>query len=632
MAQRLPPGFRFHPTDEELVAYYLKKKINRSQIEMNPITVVDLYKVEPWDLPSLSSLGSNDQEWYFYSARDRKYPNGSRTNRATEIGYWKSTGKDRTVRCTRSTGMKKTLVYYMGRAPRGERTDWVMHEYRMEDKVYENLTGRQEPYVLARVFKKSGAGPKNGEQYGAPFEEPSSPLLPEEEEAPAEVVAEVKVEPETTTEDVGNDASFFLPETAMEAFMAGETTVDEPWANFPEVPEDFGPGNNDAISWQEVLDTVQAQPQEESWKEAVIDNNLMFSEDFLNGDEGLTSDALAFNVDSLDFESPVGTDDYLEINDLTSELGDQYGYMPVGSEIQLRPPRSLNAMPMQFDSQGDTARRMLLMRPNNQAFNQADSFIPRMLHSSASSRDLAEFADLASSSLEFQRPSEGWSIDGELLDDSSTRLRREDFFTNYEGMLPSTSSREDPQRAVDGSLLSELDVPSPAAELDFPASYYWQMPDFVPPAPPDSKQKQASSGKLSSALNKLLPILPASAAEMPSFSRTFVKASDTHVTTFTITCSSSENGAKTVQAAVVNYGGGKLQQEVMSWKPCTAENCKEECCLRRPQQQQLQRKVAKGSWSGFGFVFLLGVVSALFWFLLLRGTWRIAQTMINVVL
>ena len=172
-----------------------------------------------------SLLGSNDQEWYFYSARDRKYPNGSRTNRATEIGYWKSTGKDRTVKSTRSTGMKKTLVYYKGRAPRGERTDWVMHEYRMEDKVYENLTGRQEPYVLARVFKKSGAGPKNGEQYGAPFvEEPFSPPLHiEEEELPSEPehlqVVEVKVEPEPETGIAGgqSDASFLHHEAVCDS-------------------------------------------------------------------------------------------------------------------------------------------------------------------------------------------------------------------------------------------------------------------------------------------------------------------------------------------------------------------------------------------------------------------------------
>lgn len=47
----LPPGFRFHPTDEELIIYYLKSKINGRQIELEIIPEVDLYKCEPWDLP-----------------------------------------------------------------------------------------------------------------------------------------------------------------------------------------------------------------------------------------------------------------------------------------------------------------------------------------------------------------------------------------------------------------------------------------------------------------------------------------------------------------------------------------------------------------------------------------------------
>jgi hypothetical protein len=49
----LPPGFRFHPTDEELVSYYLKRKVNGRKIEFDAIGDVDLYKFEPWDLPGM---------------------------------------------------------------------------------------------------------------------------------------------------------------------------------------------------------------------------------------------------------------------------------------------------------------------------------------------------------------------------------------------------------------------------------------------------------------------------------------------------------------------------------------------------------------------------------------------------
>ncbi|GAB2277679.1 hypothetical protein Dimus_012384 [Dionaea muscipula] len=154
----LPPGFRFHPTDEELVAYYLKRKINRYKIDLDVIPEVDLYKCEPWELPSKSLLPSKDPEWYFFSPRDRKYPNGSRTNRATKAGYWKATGKDRKVNSQmRTVGTKKTLVYYRGRAPHGSRTDWVMHEYRLDEReCHEDATsGLQDAYALCRVFKKT---------------------------------------------------------------------------------------------------------------------------------------------------------------------------------------------------------------------------------------------------------------------------------------------------------------------------------------------------------------------------------------------------------------------------------------------------------------------------------------------
>ncbi|CAO2833138.1 unnamed protein product [Amaranthus hypochondriacus] len=152
----LPPGFRFHPTDEELVAYYLKRKINGRTIDLEIIPEVDLYKCEPWELPSKSLLPSKDLEWYFFSPRDRKYPNGSRTNRATKAGYWKATGKDRKVNShTRAVGTKKTLVYYRGRAPHGHRSDWVMHEYRLDERECEVASGVQDAYALCRIFKKT---------------------------------------------------------------------------------------------------------------------------------------------------------------------------------------------------------------------------------------------------------------------------------------------------------------------------------------------------------------------------------------------------------------------------------------------------------------------------------------------
>ena len=46
----VPPGFRFHPTDEELVDYYLRKKVALKRIDLDIIKDVDLYKIEPWDL------------------------------------------------------------------------------------------------------------------------------------------------------------------------------------------------------------------------------------------------------------------------------------------------------------------------------------------------------------------------------------------------------------------------------------------------------------------------------------------------------------------------------------------------------------------------------------------------------
>ncbi|KAI3828740.1 hypothetical protein L1987_02849 [Smallanthus sonchifolius] len=145
---KVPPGFRFHPTEEELLHYYLRKKVAYEKIDLDVIREIDLTKLEPWDI------------------QDKKYPTGTRTNRATAAGFWKATGRDKLIHSSlRRIGMRKTLVFYRGRAPHGQKSDWIMHEYRLDDNT--NITTQEYSYgsnmcdssqedgwVVCRVFKK----------------------------------------------------------------------------------------------------------------------------------------------------------------------------------------------------------------------------------------------------------------------------------------------------------------------------------------------------------------------------------------------------------------------------------------------------------------------------------------------
>jgi len=150
---RLPPGFRFHPTDEELVVQYLKRKVFSCPLPASVIPEFDVCKSDPWDLPGFHysllpplsssqfiqsncnvSSGDLEKERYFFSTKEPKYPNGNRSNRATSSGYWKATGLDKQILTSKGNqvvGMKKTLVFYRGKPPHGSRTDWIMHEYRL---------------------------------------------------------------------------------------------------------------------------------------------------------------------------------------------------------------------------------------------------------------------------------------------------------------------------------------------------------------------------------------------------------------------------------------------------------------------------------------------------------------------
>ncbi|CAN1307805.1 NAC domain-containing protein 6 [Linum perenne] len=130
------PGFRFHPTEEELVDFYLKNMVFGKKISLDVIGYLNIYRYDPRDLPKLAKIDEG-REWYFFVPRDRKHGGNGRPNRTTEKGFWKATGSDRKIwRLTEPKchiGLRKTLVFYQGRAPKGTKTDWVMNEYRLPD-------------------------------------------------------------------------------------------------------------------------------------------------------------------------------------------------------------------------------------------------------------------------------------------------------------------------------------------------------------------------------------------------------------------------------------------------------------------------------------------------------------------
>ncbi|XVF18301.1 hypothetical protein REPUB_Repub11eG0009500 [Reevesia pubescens] len=162
------PGFRFHPTDEELVGFYLRRKVDNKPLRIELIKQIDIYKFDPWDLPKPSIVGENES--YFFCKRGRKYRNSVRPNRVTGSGFWKATGIDKPVYSQggeghASIGLKKTLVYYRGSAGKGTKTDWMMHEFRLPtNHINSNTIGpsslkstiqEAEVWTICRIFKRN---------------------------------------------------------------------------------------------------------------------------------------------------------------------------------------------------------------------------------------------------------------------------------------------------------------------------------------------------------------------------------------------------------------------------------------------------------------------------------------------
>lgn len=133
----LAPGFRFYPTEEELLTFYLRHRLagTRPVVE-HLIPVMDIYGYHPSELQAMAGAANvcDTEQWFFFCPRAERELHGGRPARTTPSGYWKATGSPSYVYSSspnnRVIGEKRTMVFYQGRAPTGNRTRWKMNEYK----------------------------------------------------------------------------------------------------------------------------------------------------------------------------------------------------------------------------------------------------------------------------------------------------------------------------------------------------------------------------------------------------------------------------------------------------------------------------------------------------------------------
>ncbi|XP_057721057.1 NAC domain-containing protein 76-like isoform X1 [Arachis stenosperma] len=160
----LPPGCRFHPSEELLLSYYLTNKNGTGNWNGNGglgfdgsdlIRELDFYDYDPFELPDFACFaygyGGRRRHWYCFTTV--RVSRGERWKRKRKVksGFWLRRGRVSNVNGVGENvvlGTRTRFVFYMGdSAKNGARTDWVLYEYALIDHVMAS-------FVLCRVFSK----------------------------------------------------------------------------------------------------------------------------------------------------------------------------------------------------------------------------------------------------------------------------------------------------------------------------------------------------------------------------------------------------------------------------------------------------------------------------------------------
>ncbi|KAL3718336.1 hypothetical protein ACJRO7_003465 [Eucalyptus globulus] len=170
--EEYPTGFRFYPTEGELISFYLHNQLRGLKQDKlhRVIPVLDIFDTEPWNLPQLAGeLCREDREqWFFFAPMQEREARGGRPSRSMATGYWKATGSSGYVYSSDNEviGVKKSMVFYVGKPPTGRKTQWKLNEYRAIElsPTIPNSTSNnisipklRREFTLCRVYVVSGS-------------------------------------------------------------------------------------------------------------------------------------------------------------------------------------------------------------------------------------------------------------------------------------------------------------------------------------------------------------------------------------------------------------------------------------------------------------------------------------------
>ncbi|XP_057728159.1 NAC domain-containing protein 90 [Arachis stenosperma] len=258
-----PTGFRFYPTEEELVAFYLNTQLQLQghTTHINRvIPVVDINGVEPWTLPSLAGelCREEKEQWFFFVPRQEREARGGRISRTTASGYWKATGSPGYVYSSDNQviGVKKTMVFYKGKAPTGRKTKWKMHEYRAivqaPNQSPTAIPQLRHEFSLCRVYVISGS-------FRAFDRRPREVVVPRVLRHGSSTTSAQQRQGESSARVQANNNN--------NGSSSSETSLS---SGGPDLPPDTG-GGGSSSNWNSSEVQVQAQVQEPLWEWEQLD-------------------------------------------------------------------------------------------------------------------------------------------------------------------------------------------------------------------------------------------------------------------------------------------------------------------------------------------------------------------------